>query len=221
MTWADVTPEAKAKLAEWGVREGETLGEHIARIHAVPTEPMPQHAPRKLDIACGQNKQKGFRGIDLRGDADIIWDLFEYPWPIKTSSVQEVFCSHFVEHIPHDRPGWDKDGFFLFFEEVQRICREGAQVQVIHPYGKNSRAIWDPTHQRSIHETTWSYLDPAWRQANKLDHYNTTCDFEVVTMNGVGIADDIAARNPQMQAYAQAHYWDVIADMQVILKVRK
>src|SRR5690349_3423427 len=112
--------------------------------------------PKKLDIACGQNKQEGFTGIDIAGDqADIKHDLNVYPWPIKTSTIEEVFCSHYVEHIPHYRPEFNGvDGWWMFFNEVYRICKDGAKCIFIHPYGKHERSIWDPTHTRYIHEMT-------------------------------------------------------------------
>ena len=117
------------------------------------------HAPKKLDIACGQNKQKGFKGIDIAGDADIFHDLNEIPWPIKSNSVEQVFCSHFVEHIPHWRPGWEADGWFSFFDELYRVMKPDATAEFIHPYVTSVRAFWDPTHVRYIHEVSWHYLN--------------------------------------------------------------
>lgn len=178
-------------------------------------------APRKLDIACGQNKQKGFKGIDLAGDADIVWDLFNFPWPIKTSSVQEAYCSHFVEHIPHVLPGVDKDGFFAFFEEVQRILRKNGTIEIIHPFNRSDRAFWDPTHQRFLNDVTWYYLDPEWRAQNKLDHYNTDANFEVTLIDAAGIPDEVMARPDEQRMFQMTRYWNVIADLRVILKVRK
>ena len=137
------------------------------------TEPK-LHAPKKLDIACGQNKQAGFKGIDIRGDADIVHDLNVFPWPIKTSSVKEAFCSHYVEHIPHWRPGWERDGWWLFFDELHRIMAKDATIQIHHPYVKNDRAFWDPTHDRYIHEVTWYYLSKQWREMQGLDHYDVS-----------------------------------------------
>jgi len=179
------------------------------------------YAPKKLSLACGQNKPPGFKGIDLAGDADITHDLFVVPWPIKGGSVQEVECSHFVEHIPHWRPGWESDGFFRFFDELHRVMKKGGIARFVHPYAMSVRADWDPTHERRIHEMTWYYLDPSWRKANGLDHYSVSCDFEVVTINGMGVPDDIASRNEEQQAYARNHYWNVVADLEVILRCRK
>lgn len=179
------------------------------------------HAPKKLDIACGQNKQAGFKGIDIAGDADIIHDLNETPWPIKSGCVEQVFCSHYVEHIPHWRPGWEADGWFRFFDELYRVMKPDATGEFIHPYTMSVRAFWDPTHTRYIHEMSWYYLNLEWRQQNHLDHYPVSCNFEIVTINGLGLQDDYLSRNLEHQTFQRNHYWNVVADLGVIIKAIK
>jgi hypothetical protein len=178
-------------------------------------------SPKKLDIACGQNKQAGFKGIDIAGDADIIHDLNETPWPIKANSVEAAFCSHYVEHIPHWRPGWEADGWFRFFDELYRVMKPDAMGEFIHPYTMSVRAFWDPTHTRYIHEMSWYYLNAEWREQNHLDHYPVKCNFEIVTVNGLGLADDYTARNLEHQNYQRQHYWNVVPDLGVIIKAIK
>jgi hypothetical protein len=169
------------------------------------------YSPAKLDVACGARKQSGYTGIDLAAEADIIWDLFEYPWPIADGVVHDVYCSHFVEHIPHWRPHWGgREGWWLFWEEIWRICQPGAVVQVVHPYLKHSRAFQDPTHERYIPEATWSYLDASWREAQLLGHYDTTVDFAVTQIRARGTtANDIPVE-----------YWDQLPDLEVWLTRR-
>lgn len=161
----------------------------------------------KLDIACGQNKQPGFVGIDLVG-ADLTHDLFTFPWPIIDGAVSEVYCSHFVEHIPHWRPGWQKDGWWLFWEEVARICEPGAPVTVVHPYLKSVRAFQDPTHTRFIPAESWQYLSLDWRKAQGLDHYDTTAHFDTVRIRSRG------------RGTLNANLWDSIEDLEVDLRRR-
>lgn len=179
------------------------------------------YSPKRLDIACGQAKAEGFTGIDLAGDADIVADLFEFPWPIADGSVREARISHFVEHIPHDRPGWNRDGWWLFWDEVYRVTKPGAKITIIHPYVKSDRAFWDPTHVRFIHEITWYYLDAQWRKSQGLDHYPIGADFEVVLIDGTGVADGIATRAKEHQLFARQHYWNVVDDLKVTLKRRR
>jgi hypothetical protein len=172
----------------------------------------------KLDVACGQNKQAGFKGIDIAGDADIVHDLNVFPWPVKKHSVTEVWCSHYVEHIPHQVNGAAKDGWWLFFDELMRVCKKDAKLTFVHPYSRSDRAFWDPTHTRYVHEMTWYYLDKTWREAQGLDHYQTVADFEVTLIQGTGMSDAFVTRNHETQEYAKAHYFNIIPDLMVELR---
>lgn len=177
----------------------------------------------KLDIACGQNKTPGFKGIDLSGNADIRHDLFDLPWPVKANSVTEAVCNHFVEHIPHSDPRWSPttDGWWVFFDELYRVMKKNATITLVHPYAMHVRAFWDPSHTRYIHETTWAYLDKEWRASQGLDHYPVKCDFEIANIDAVGLTDEFMNRAAEHQNYQRTHYWNVIADLKVILRARK
>jgi hypothetical protein len=126
-----------------------------------------------------------------------------------------------VEHIPHWRPGWELDGWWRFFDELWRVMKDGAQGEFIHPFSRSDRAFWDPTHVRFVNDMTWNYLNREWREANGLDHYCGNCDFEIVTLSLLGVADDYLTRNHEQQAFARTHYWNVIPDLGVLIKARK
>lgn len=176
-------------------------------------------AVRKLDIGCGKRKTKGYKGIDLGGDADISHDLFSFPWPIKTGSVKEIQCNHFLEHIPHYRPEWNgQDGWWMFFSELYRIMAKDATAEFTHPYSRSDRAFWDPTHTRYIHEMSYYYLNREWREMNQLDHYMPDVNFDIVTIDGQLIPDDIVARSDEYQTHARAFWFNVVNDLHVILK---
>lgn len=180
--------------------------------------------PTKLDLACGQNKQEGFTGIDIAGDQDITHDLMVTPWPIKSKTIEETFCSHFVEHIPHYRPEFaGVDGWWVFFNELYRVMKHDGKCVFIHPYVKHERAFWDPTHTRYIHEMTWNYLSKEWREVQKLDHYAAECDFVLdwSGIQGMGLAPDFVNRAMDYQTFARTHYWNIIPDLQVELRVVK
>lgn len=181
------------------------------------------HAPKKLSLGCGQSKPEGYFGIDIMDvpGVDLLHNLWEMPWPIKTNSVEELQCSHLVEHIPHWRPAWEKDGWFMFFDEVYRVCKKDAICSFQHPYVMNGRAFWDPTHTRFIHETTWYYLNREWRKSMLLDHYPTEVDFEVSMIEGIGVDPTVQAKHHEAQAFSRNHYWNVISDLVVVLKVLK
>lgn len=59
---------------------------------------------KKINLACGNNRIEGYHGIDaFKTDAcDSVLDLQKYPWDIESESVEEIICSHYIEHINHD-----------------------------------------------------------------------------------------------------------------------
>jgi hypothetical protein len=85
----------------------------------------------------------------------------------------------------------------------------------------HSRAFWDPTHVRYIHEMHWYYLDKSWREAQLLDHYDTVSDFEVVVVSGEGLDPDYQSRTPEVQERLRLREWNWIPDLRVTLKARK
>lgn len=72
----------------------------------------------KLDIGCGEHCQEGFEGVDIapckgasiavpagepprkHPDVKHVMNFLAFPWPFHDESVDEVFSSHVIEHIP-------------------------------------------------------------------------------------------------------------------------
>lgn len=141
----------------------------------------------------------------------MVHDLGVAPYPFADASVDEVYSSHVVEHVPD---------LILFMNEVHRILKPGGEVEIRHPYAMSKRAFQDPTHVRFIPEETWAYFSKAWRVANGLDHYPITADFDVLVISGDGMDATFAQRNQESLEFARRHYWNVIADLVVRLKKR-
>lgn len=174
----------------------------------------------KLDIACGQNKQDGWTGIDIAeaDGVDIVHDLLVTPWPLKDGSVYEAHCSHFVEHLPHD-VGQGRDGFFVFFDELYRVLRKGGKCVVIVPHGRSDRGLQDPTHQRYVVAESFLYLSREWREQNRLDHYPVSCDFFA---DPIGYAEHpyFGGRTDEHRTLGQMFAWNYALDMHVTLTKR-
>ena len=184
----------------------------------------PKAKELRLDLGCGQRKTEGFTGVDIKGvdGVDVVADLFKPKWPFPSNSVVETVSHHVIEHIPHYRPEYKGiDGWWVFFNELHRVCRDGAKCVFTFPYAKHERAFWDPTHTRYLHETTMYYLDKNWREQQGLDHYDAACDFEVVLIQGTGVDANTSARSHEVQAERRQYYWNIIPDLWVELKARK
>lgn len=185
----------------------------------------------KLSLACGDNKPEGFKGVDIAKTAsvDYVQDLLKFPWSqFKDNSVDEIECSHFVEHIPHGN-GYN-DPFFQFFDEIWRILKPAefdpanpniplkGFANIVTPYYSSMRAWQDPTHQRAISEASYLYVNKQWRIDNKLDHYPVSCDFDF--SYGYLMNQDWQNRNQETQTFGVQHYINTVNDLQVMLVKR-
>lgn len=169
--------------------------------------------PLRVDLAAGANRREGFIGVDLHKTdcVDIVCDLQNMTWPFEDGTVDEVWCCHYIEHCSN---------LVHFWSELYRILKVGGTATIIAPYGKNNRAWQDPTHVRAIVEESFLYLDKNYRAVNKLTHYLSSVDFEFV-VTYLNIAPEWMNRSEEAKAFAIRHYWNVVADIQAILKKRE
>lgn len=183
--------------------------------------------PLKLNLACGQNKQEGFIGVDkYKTDAvDIAYDLEIYPWPFEDDSVDEILCSHYIEHTK------DLD---KFMNELYRIMKKPytnekgedikPKVTIIAPYYSSVRAWQDPHHVRAISEYTFAYYNKNWRNLNMLNHgeYDIKADFDFVygyQMDNA-LPGNWASKSDEARLFAMKYYMNVISDIHVTLTKR-
>lgn len=194
----------------------------------------------KLDLACGNNPREGFAGVDFYAPtAAHKIDLFKFPFPWADNSVDEIHCSHFVEHLPArdvelrdlrapasvdpTNTSYTKfigqDFLFAFFDECWRILKPGAAMLVIVPSGRSDRAYQDPTHRRFIVAETFGYLDKRLREAMGLGHYNVRCDFGS-SVNPT-VDPTLNLRHPEVQAQKFRETYNVVGDWHATLITRK
>lgn len=178
-------------------------------------KPVPTPAPLlKLDLGCGMRPREGFTGVDVKqinGKADIVFDLRKTPWPWGDGSVEEVHCSHFLEHLA----GAER---IPFFNELYRVLIPGGKATIIIPSWTSERAYGDPTHQwPPMTGFFFYYLDKGWRKDNA-PHVDYTCDFEFIGGNSLG--PPWTLRNAETQAFAQTHYLNVAQDIHTTLTKR-
>jgi len=179
----------------------------------------------KLDLACGQNVREGYEGVDIWSGAKHVVDLWKFPWPWADSSVDDLHCSHHIEHIPAReveerdvlnitdalKKEWvGRDMFLAFFDECWRILKPNAKMTIITPCARNNRAFQDPTHRRYIVAETFLYLNEPFRKGNKLDHYRAVCNFDV-KCDPVVMAD-MTLLHPEAQTRRFTESWNTVLD---------
>lgn len=99
----------------------------------------------KLNLGCGQRLLAGYLNVDRFGAPDLHWDLEQFPWPWTDDSVDEVVMSHVLEHL-----GATSDVFMRITQELYRVWRAGAIIQVTVPHPRHDTFWADPTHVRPI-----------------------------------------------------------------------
>jgi SAM-dependent methyltransferase len=93
-----------------------------------------------LDVGCGATKVPGSIGLDISADtaADIVHDLDSFPYPIEDSSFDQILLQDVIEHVSEP---------IRVFEELHRIARPGARIQLRTPHFSSVLAYGDPTHR--------------------------------------------------------------------------
>lgn len=171
----------------------------------------------RLDIGCGKNKKAGFIGIDQYAmpGVDVVCDVSKSPLPYEADSVDEVHCSHFLEHLTQEER-------CFFLNELYRVMKPGAKATVITPHWASNRAYGDPTHKwPAIGEMFFYYLSADWRktQAPHTDiEFNPQgygCNFAATW--GYAMHPDLQLRNLEYQQFALQNYKESALDTHATL----
>jgi SAM-dependent methyltransferase len=168
----------------------------------------------KLDLGAGKNKKEGFLGVDILDfeGVDVVTNLGNDPWPWEDNSVDEVHCSHMLEHLVAKQR-------IHFANELHRVLKPGCKAAIITPHFASVRAYGDLTHQWPPVVSFWyAYLNKEWRAVNAPHNLDYTCDFD----HGYGFAlhPTVAARNQEYQNYAVIHLVEGAQDLHVTLTKR-
>jgi hypothetical protein len=201
------------------------MGRKKTEALAVVPPPVP---PLRLDLGCGKNKREGFVGVDVTAfpGVDVVADLVAFdcwdtsgrfdwrhpngqprfkPWPWVSDTVDEVHCSHFVEHL---------EGQFErvhFANELYRVLKKGAKATIITPHWASMRAYGDLTHQwPPVAEFWFYYLTPEWRATNAPHGDGYTCNFEASW--GYALHPTLGARALEHQQFAMQNYKEACQD---------
>lgn len=174
-----------------------------------------------------------------------VLDLFAFPWvrssngnPFNDDSVDAIYASHLVEHIPH-RVGISAgappavagrymalcerlDGWFVFFYECWRVLRPGGTMHVVAPFGHSVGGMTDPSHTRYILPGTFQYLQMS--EPGAPFDYKVPCAFELepplMRVNDHW-QEQMVGREPEDVTRAALTFFDVVSELRMEMRAIK
>lgn len=180
----------------------------------------------KLDIGCGTNKKQPdadgvvWTGVDAIAfpGVDVVLNLCEKDkakkgqeasfksWTWENDSVDEVHCSHFIEHL-------NAAERVHFVNELYRVMKPGSKATIIAPHWASCRAYGDLTHAwPPVSEFWFYYLSKEWRASNAPhSNYNENLNFSATW--GYSLHQSLQNRNTEYQNFALQNYKEAAQDV--------
>ena len=98
----------------------------------------------KINLGAGNARIPGFVNIDYdqNSNPDYALDIEKDPLPFDDNTVECVVAHHILEHLG--------EGYFHCLQEIYRVCKDGAIVDIRVPHPRHDCYLADPTHRRPI-----------------------------------------------------------------------
>lgn len=98
----------------------------------------------KINIGAGDTRIPGFINIDYdqNTNPDHIVDIERDKLPFDDNTVEVVVAHHVLEHLG--------EGYFHCLQEIYRVCKDGATIDIRVPHPRHDSFLADPTHRRPI-----------------------------------------------------------------------
>jgi ubiquinone/menaquinone biosynthesis C-methylase UbiE len=127
-----------------------------------------------LELGCGAAKRHpdaiGIDVLDSNG-VDVQGDVFEVLAALPSGSVDSVYSYHFMEHI---------ESLDRLIQELARVLKHGAVMEVVVPHFSNPYYYSDPTHKRQFGLYTWSYYAKQHLFSRMVPRYGGAVHFELI-----------------------------------------
>ena len=98
----------------------------------------------KINIGAGDTKLEGYVTLDYDANSnpDYQLDIEKDRFPFEDNTVETVVAHHILEHLG--------EGYFHCLQEIYRVCKHGAIVDIRVPHPRHDSFLADPTHRRPI-----------------------------------------------------------------------
>jgi len=116
----------------------------------------------KLNLGSGQKPLEGFINVDFikRRGVDVVHNLENFPYPFKDNSVDYVMMDNSLEHL---------EDTIRVMEELHRICKPNAIIEIFVPHYSSAGAFSSLTHKRFFGSQSFNDLtDESWSKYSSI-----------------------------------------------------
>jgi SAM-dependent methyltransferase len=138
----------------------------------------------KVDLCCGTRKPEGFVGVDYFAGAgvDIVANLNDH-FPFDDNSVDVLRAHDAIEHLPNR---------IHTMNEIWRICKPNAVVDIFVPSTDGRGAFQDPTHVSYWNINSFLYYSVDHQGTLELcQRYGFQGAFKIKQLFNIGGADGV------------------------------
>jgi predicted SAM-dependent methyltransferase len=138
----------------------------------------------KVNLGSGYRRIEGFVNVDDDPlcEPEYLVNLEKDKLPFEDNSVEEMIAHHILEHIG--------EGFIPLMQEIYRVCKHGAIIDIRVPHPTHELFLNDPTHKRPIMVEgmrlfSKKYMDEHLKTIRSSSGmaYKFNVDFEIVYYN--------------------------------------
>lgn len=103
---------------------------------------------KKLNFGCGDDIKEGFDNVDIQKNQKIqkSFDFNKFPYPIEENTYDYVWSRSVLEHLQEP----DKA-----LNELWRVCKDKAVIEIIVPYYNNKSAVSDMQHKHFFSDSSF------------------------------------------------------------------
>jgi len=184
----------------------------------------------KLNLGCGFDKREGYINLDgfSKCNPDILWDIENIQWPFADSTFDEILIKHVLEHV-----GQTFTMFRSIMQEIYRVSKPDAKIQIQVPNYKHVTFWADPTHVRAFDQLTFEMMSKQKNDQWIAQGANYTMlaylmDVDFLLMSSGFVPDAFAAnllkdeQDPPMKLWEMnATNWNYVRELAFELKVIK
>jgi len=104
-----------------------------------------------LNVGCGRKQLLEAVNADrvFETRPDVVVDFDSVPWPFDDNTFSVVRCFDIMEHLAD---------VVTAMEEIHRVSKPGATVQIAVPHFSSANSFTDPTHRRGFGILSFNYF---------------------------------------------------------------